>query len=367
MNPLFAELEKRPDGRLEKDATDRSIIIGLICTALFHLLLVWFSPEFAFENFSGVHSGISVTNTNRSKSFDFELAEPLVPPEEKEPFRFVETNPDAPENTPDDTVNFSNRNQQSAQPDPVKELDAENRPSIKGQEEIQNSSSIVSGDMAPPQLGAAPTPENARDDARDQREQLARAAQIPLAGIEKTEGLSDDGIATNISTLPAPGTPAKQAVDGAPDATDSEGALVALPEMSRAQPRTRPRLTQPRPAILSNRVTGVSNMGILGMDARWSEYGEYLQQVIEIVQAKWYGILGESQVAPPRGSHVAVTFKINAKGETQIVKVEDTDSGRQGVFSCQNAITYPQPYRKWTDQMIAVLGDSQELTFVFYY
>ena len=43
------------------------------------------------------------------------------------------------------------------------------------------------------------------------------------------------------------------------------------------------------------------------------------------------------------------------------------ESGKQGVFSCQNAITYPQPYRKWTDQMIAVLGDSQELTFSFYH
>ena len=48
-------------------------------------------------------------------------------------------------------------------------------------------------------------------------------------------------------------------------------------------------------------------------------------------------------------------------------KVEDAGAGKQGVFSCQNAITYPQPYRKWTDQMIAVLGDSQEITFGFYY
>ena len=85
------------------------------------------------------------------------------------------------------------------------------------------------------------------------------------------------------------------------------------------------------------------------------------------MQTQWYRILEESRVSPPRGSHVTITFKINSRGETEIVKVEDQDSGKQGVFSCQNAITYPQPYRKWTDQMIAVLGEEQQITIGFYY
>jgi hypothetical protein len=72
-------------------------------------------------------------------------------------------------------------------------------------------------------------------------------------------------------------------------------------------------------------------------------------------------------VSPPHGSHVTITFKINSKGETDIIKVEDADSGKQGVWSCQNAIQARQPYGKWTDQMIAVLGDDQTLTFGFYY
>jgi hypothetical protein len=82
---------------------------------------------------------------------------------------------------------------------------------------------------------------------------------------------------------------------------------------------------------------------------------------------QWYRILEESRVSPPHGSHVTITFKINSKGETDIIKVEDADSGKQGVWSCQNAIQARQPYRKWSDQMIAVLGDDQTLTFGFYY
>lgn len=355
----------------ERDTADRSIAIGLVCTVLFHILLVWLSPNFSFEKFSGVHSGISVTSVNRGKTFDFQLAPDAFPQkEQKDPFRFVETNSAAPENTPDQTTNFSNRNQQSAQEVAALEKDPENRPSVKGQDEIK-SDTIVSGDMAPPQLAPAPSPEVSKDEALDRAEQKARAEQVPIDGFEKVEGKSEDGIATNISKSKSPTNQADKALEGAPNATDPTGGLVAVTATtSQAQPKQRPRLSSTslnRSSILTNRAAGVTNIGIVGMDARWSEYGEYLNTLIEIVQVQWYKILAESRVSPPRGSHVVVTFKVNAKGETEIVKVEDADAGRQGVFACQNAITYPQPYGKWSDAMIAVLGDSQELTFSFYY
>lgn len=354
----------------ERDTADRSIAIGVACTLLFHILLVWLSPQFAFDKFSGVHSGISVTSANRGKTFDFELAPGAVPEKPKDPFRFVETNSAAPENTPDKTSNFSNRNQQSAQEVAAKVKDPENRPSVKGQDDIKNDTAIVSGQMAPPQLAPPPTPETSKDQSQDQAEQKARIEQVPLNGFEKVEGKSEDGIAMNVSKSKSPTTHADQAQEGAQNATDPTGGLVAVTSATHAPPKERPRLSSTslnRSTILTNHAEGVTNIGILGMDAHWSEYGEYLNRLIETVQAQWYKILEESRVSPPRGSHVVVTFRINSKGETEIVKVEDSDAGRQGVFSCQNAITYPQPYGQWSDAMIAVLGESQELTFSFYY
>ena len=150
----------------------------------------------------------------------------------------------------------------------------------------------------------------------------------------------------------------------------AEGGLVAVQQTSHDHPTERPRLASTslsRTTVLTTRHAGVANIGIVGRDKRWSEYGEYLNEMLETIQVTWYRILEESRVSPPRGSHVVVTFKINAKGETDIVKVEDADSGKQGVFSCQNAITYPQPYPKWSQQMIAALGDQQELSLAFYY
>ena len=123
MTTQYAELNENPAAEAVKDPTSRSIIIGIACTALFHILLVWLSPQFAFDKFSGVHSGISVNLSKVGKTFDFELAPPPEPP--KNPFNFVETNSAAPENTPDKTNNFSNRNQQSAQEVAAKEKDPE--------------------------------------------------------------------------------------------------------------------------------------------------------------------------------------------------------------------------------------------------
>jgi hypothetical protein len=352
-----------------KDPADRSILIGVVATVLFHVLLAVFSPQFSFTEFSGVHTGITVNNTNRGQTFDFELTPPDVPEKQPAPAQFVETNPDAPENEPDKTSNFSNRNQQSAQKEAPKEIDPLNRPSISdAQDKIKNDLSIVTGDLSKPQLGAAARPETAQtNDQQEQNEQRLRMLQAPDAGFEKVEGKSEEGISSNISQTKAPSTHASQDVEGAPDGKEADGSLVAVTEAHKAQPKARPRLTAPRTTILTNRPAGTRNLGIVGMDARWSEYGEYIQELVEIIQIQWYRILDESRVSPPRGSHVTITFKINSKGETDIVKVEDSDAGKQGVFTCQNAIQARQPYRKWTEQMIALLGDEQELTFAFYY
>lgn len=365
MTNRFAHAGERPLSP-EKDPSDRSILVGVVATVVLHLLLALLSPQFSFTEFSGVHTGINVANRSREQSFDFELASPAVTEPQRNPFQFVQTNPDAPENEPDKTDNFSNRNQQSAQPDPAKEIDPLNRPSVVGQDAIK-SDAIVTGDMSPPQAGAAPQPESAANAEFDQEKQNLRMEQVPLSGFDKTEGLSEDGIATNVAKSKAPNTGADRTVEGARDGTEADGALVVTPEGRRQQPRARPKLTAALPTIVTTRAAGTKNAGFLGRDARWSEYGEYLAQLEEIIAREWYRINDESRVTPPRGSRVVITFKINKHGETEIVKVEDTGSGKQGVWSCQSAIQARQPYRPWSDQMIAVLGDEQTLIFGFHY
>lgn len=358
-----------PPSPEEREPKSRSVAIGIACTLLFHVLLFTLAPLLPVEKLSGTHSNLSaIARAKRSKSFDFQL---VNPPAEKPPppaLKFVETNPDAPENTPDQTPNVSNRNQQSAQAEAAKEKDPENRPSVKGRDDIK-SDAIVSGERAQPQPGEAATPVSAQNPAAEaQEQQQARAEQIPLTGFDKKEGQNPDGIGTNIARAKAPATGADQLIEGSRDAKNADGAATATNQTSasRPTPRPRPRLTAARSTVLENRIAGTPNVGILGLDARWSEYGDYMNEFVGIIDAQWHKIVEGSSVYPKSGSHVIVTFKLNSDGEVVVQSFEET-AGGVAVSQSTSAITTRQPYRKWTEQMIAVLGKEQTIKFGFYY
>ncbi len=360
----------RPPARrsaLDEDKRERAVAIGLFCTIVFHVLLFLLGPFLGIDKFTGDHSNLAAIAARKNKTFDFQLENPPAPPK-PDPFKFVETNPEAPENEPDKTNAFSNRNQQSAQKEAAKEKDPENRPSVKGQDEIKNDSAIVSGQHSKPQDGAAAAPNTAQTPVNEQQQQVARAEQVPLSGFDKTEGKSPDGVATNVAKENKSQTNnAQDLIEGAKDGKAPDGTVVnSTAQTTKQVPKARPRLTQARQNILQNRTAGTSNIGIMASDALRSEYGEYLQELIEIVQAQWYSILENSKISPKSGTHVFVVFRLNSKGEVTIQSVEET-AGKPGAYACQSAITDRQPYRKWTDQMIAVLGDEQSIGFNFYY
>lgn len=351
--------------RAIKDPENRSVEIGIVCTILFHILLFFLAPYFPTEHIpaDALHARVD----DLGKQFDIVLAPDVAPPEPKmDPSRFVETNPDAPDNPPDNTNNFSNRNQQLGQPEPAKE-NAEEMPKVAGQDDIKNDTAIVSGDMSAPQSGAPVSASiTTQDNGAQQQPVQARAEQVPLPGFEKVDGKADDGIATNVSDSKTPSNNGAEKIEGMRDAKSADGGLVSAEMPQHPTPRPRPRLTQARVNPLQNRIVGTDRIGPLGIDARWSEYGEYMQELIEIVQQQWDNILSEQRVSPAHGTRAIVTFTLSSEGQTKIVSVDET-CGRPGSYACLSAIQDRAPYRKWTQQMIAVLGNEQTLTFSFYY
>jgi hypothetical protein len=134
--------------------------------------------------------------------------------------------------------------------------------------------------------------------------------------------------------------------------------------------RARPQLVkgnQPRPAILAENRHGTTNIGPTAMDARWSNYGEYLQRMINTVQIQWECDLLEQKANPASGSAVTVKFVMNDEGQIVEIKVEQTTASEIATRACVNAITARMPYGSWTDEMKAVLGHKQEMTFTFHY
>jgi len=122
-----------------------------------------------------------------------------------------------------------------------------------------------------------------------------------------------------------------------------------------------------RPAVFNDNQFGTSNIGPVAYDAKWSNYGAYLHKMLESIQVQWDRILIDSRTEPPSGTTVTVKFTIDLHGKiAAIVDVEST-STEQGKQSCISAITLTAPYGDWTDDMIAVLGTSQDIALEFYY
>lgn len=347
----------------------RSIQVGLVLA-----LIVWCGLLFVFglaaKHFNGGIDPSTTFSDPPKPTFSIELApEEFVMPKKEPPpaERFVETNPDAPENVPDKTRNFGAQNQQVAQEKPTPDGKSDT-PATEGKKDHQ-SSQIVSGELTPPELQPPPSPPPSPDMMQAIQEAQAQREQNPLAGTEKVTGESATGYGFNIAkpSTTAP-TDVPDKVEGQKDAPLIVGApQVTVPRINPQQPQPRPKINmRARPAILADNKFGTQNIGAVSFDARWSNYGQYLQQLIETVDVQWNRLMHESRAFPPSGSQVSVKFRLSSDGSiSEVINVEGS-GGKQYEQICIAGITMRAPYGKWTDDMIAILGESQELTFTFY-
>src|SRR5215216_5856986 len=126
---------RRPLVRLSQNPETRSVQIGVVGTVLLHLLILLLAP-FLFR-LAPVHP---LREKAPTQEFNIELQDdaakqPPPPP----PNRFVETNPDAPENEPDKTTNFAAQNQQVAQEKPTPN-GKNDRPALEGKKDFDSPS-----------------------------------------------------------------------------------------------------------------------------------------------------------------------------------------------------------------------------------
>ena len=376
-----AARRRRSPWSLGRETERRSVQIGIAGTILIHLLLFWLGPRLETYFLHGSTPLVTPSDSAAERNFEIELAaDAFVEEEPPPPQQFVEVNPDAPDNPPDTTDNFGARNQQLAQETP----DPDNRgemPATKGETEI-DTSSIVTGTRsqpmppveAPPPAPANETPPN---DVTEPAE-TPRLAQDPISGYEKVQGENEEGIGSNVVKLPEnPDPTVEESVEGTRDpavARPEARGLYYRPDPSRPQQRPQLAQSQIRPTILANRVDGTSNVGVIAHSALKTTYGEYLNRVIEVVDAEWSrAIMGRFErgtALPVDGSKVEVTFLLDKEGKVTISKV-DGNAGQLWNGVAVEAIAaparYSEGYGKWSDDMIAVLGDRQELVFTFFY
>ena len=357
--------------RAWRDPDTRSTAIGVAAVVVVHLLLWLVGPR--------VLRVEAVPYTPRphatGKSYNIELSPDSMlqaPEKPADPFKFVETNPEAPENTPDKTTNFGAQNQQVAQEKPTPDGKSD-RPATEGKKDHE-SNQIVSGRLTTPleHLQAVPpTPEPTAAEQAVTAVQQQRQEQNPLSGFEQKEGENPDAVGTNLSPQLANAKAIPERIDGSKEEVPLiEGIAGVRPAIDPKRPQPRPQLTktvQARPAILQENKFGTSNIGNVAVDAKWSNYGQYLQRMIDTVQVQWERIIVQWNANPSIGSMVTVRFIMDADGRIAQILAVDSTANDVAARACVSAITDRAPYGPWTDDMKAVLGEKQEMTFTFYY
>ena len=309
----------------------------------------------------------------------------LLPPDPISPdeMQYVEANPQAPENTPDRTDQYSFRNQQAAS---HRTNDAQpEAPNVNGEEEdahkivqgTQQQAAPLSPGVYSPAVHAGEGPDSEGGKAGAQAAvSVAPAQPLPAPEFIQQKPDTEDGLGSSLET---PGQASEVLPNSQPDAPinvyqppeqtaaaqlgDGSGGAVDAKPMPRKRPRLAPELVH-GPLMRSR--GSVSRRGTIAIDATFSEFGEYQQQFYAALQAGWYQEIEFFQPIDT-SARVVVGFLIKADGSIHDVEVLHTTAGEIATLICETAITKRSPFRPWTREMVQVFGDERTLRVAFHY
>ena len=297
--------------RPEEPIDLRSAALAVAVSLGLHLLLLWALPD-------TFHKVVAFVRPVEVLTAPVKIDETRLPPK----LRFIETNPLANQAVPKTAPFTSSRNQTAAQPVPEKMPTNSPLPKSEGTSE---SLRIAQG----------------KPRSIDQ----SQAAPVSQPSVS---------MAAPVKAAPPPG-PGKSA------AKPSPSPVAANPD--------RPRASAPSGTygLLLRRPVGVNRAGSIAVDARFSNYGDYTQRMMEAIQSSWWSIIERSRFEGVTRGHVAVSFRLHRDGTVTDAKVLATEVTRVMTLACKDAVMAPAPYDIWRADMVAMYGESDTVTINFHY
>ncbi len=352
------------EDRLDKDA----VIAALVAVLLLHMLAVWLTPRHA-----------PVPEPFRSPEQQNVRLELLPPPLEVEDDpQFMRANPDAPIEVPQDTQNYSHRDQVAAQEEAAP-LSEDNMPMLDGDREDSNR--IVQG--SPYEQAPMPAAQAGQDSAEEATQLEAAPDRNPVwtpPEAMDAEPEADEGLLSVVDPLDNPEIPEeptednelnpveqRSPADGRGEAQTTAQAQQPSPQMREPRP-DRPTLRDNSFGPLLRTFTGVSRTGRISIDTRYSEFGAYWNRVLEAIERQWNNLVYNNQRSIQfNGSEVTIEFLISRDGSVTNVRVVQSSVGRLPETLAIDAIRSPAPFPDWTPEMIAQMGTStvKRITFIY--
>ena len=300
----------RPDDPIEL----RAAAFAAVASLGLHLLLLWLLPD-TFRQVVAIVRPVEV------------LTAPVKIDEARLPakLRFAETNPVANQAVPKTAPFTSSRNQTAAQPVPEK---------------------MPSNSALPKSAGTSPEIRLAQGKPRSIDQSQAQPTPAPAISMAGPK------------TAPPPG-PGKAAARPAPK---------AAPAPTPVDPE-RPRASLPSgtAGLLLRNSVGVNRAGAVAIDARFSQYGDYTQRMLEAIQSSWWSIIERSQFEGVQRGRVTVRFRLHRDGTVTDTTILINEVTRVMSLACKDAVMAPAPYDIWRADMVALYGESDIVTINFYY
>ncbi len=295
----------------ERNTEFRSAAIAVAVSLGLHLLLFLVVPD-------TFHKVVAFVRPVEVLTAPVKIDEARLPPK----LRFIETNPLANQAVPKTTPFTSSRNQTAAQPVP---------------EKMPTNSPLPKSEGTSEQLRIAQGKPRSIDQS-----QAAPVAQPSVS------------MAAPVKAAPPPG-PGKSAAQPAP------APVAANPD--------RPRATVPSGTygLLLRRPVGVSRAGSIAIDARFSNYGDYTQRMLEAIQSTWWSIIERSRFEGVARGSVIVRFRLHRDGTVTDAQILGSEVTRVMSLACKDAVMAPAPYDIWRADMVAMYGESDTVTINFIY
>lgn len=292
------------------DIDRRAVWGAVLITVLVHGLLYVFLPS------------VLAVKVNLTKPVEV-LVKPVAIPENRLPpsMRLAEANTVANKQAPTATPLIAAQNQTVAQPVPEKVKTESVTPRSTGQDE--NQFKVVQAMPRPISVSEASS-----------REGEAGTASAKVGSLPKKEAVS---------------VSEKKSVDPSPE--------------------QRPRAVVPMGTtglLLRNNV-GVNRAGAIAISARFSNYGDYTQRMMEAIQSSWWSILEKSKFESVARGRVVVQFKLCRDGSVMDAQILRSEVPQILALACKDAVQAPAPFDAWREDMVAMFGEEDIVIINFHY
>ena len=328
---------------------------------LFGILISLISFTFIVNTSMDAYTSLSAKKNNNIK--DSLIIWQIEPTAEKTKIRkFVEANPDVPENPPDNTNQFSFRDQQAGQPRLHNKKNINQSPKTNGSE---NSVKIINPIKSPKSIEIpSPTvkdPEVSPSLFSSHKNQHIKSENT----LEKADAKNGIFIKNSDSELNH-----KNSLIAALSTIEKD---ISSNQESKNQikQRTRPKISQELiSGPIMKSLTDAPRVGSVAIECRLHPYGVYIQKMLQAIEEQWNQLaIGATQYLQRDRLPNLVTWKFTLGFDGSITNLHRIDSGKESLPSelCRQAIASRVPFGLWTDKMIKDFGKSDEITINFRY